>query len=347
MVMTGGESFGGKREWLARGLLISGAPFLLSQLPARDSLLVLNYHRIGNSADDLFDPGVFSATADQLDDQIFYLKRRVSLVTLEEALSFIDGGDKDKVRRCRVLITFDDGYLDNYKIAFPILRAHGAQGVFFLATSMVGSSKVPWWDHIAYLMKTASRRRFSLRYPADLAVDIDRNGLRESLEAVLRSYKKAGNSDPARFIQELAEEAKGEEPPGTLRRFLNWDEAREMARGGMAIGSHTHSHSVLSQLEPERQYEELSKSRAILKEQLGVETDVLAYPVGHKDSFSDRTRRIAREAGYRAAFSHHGGANLQDKTSPYDVKRTKIAGQSRQCFQVETAVYHSTGWFLP
>jgi peptidoglycan/xylan/chitin deacetylase (PgdA/CDA1 family) len=345
--MTGGLSFGGKREWLARGLLLSGASFLLSQLSTRDSLLVLNYHRIGNSGDDLFDPGVFSATADQLDDQISYLKRRVSLVTLEEALSFIDGAIREKARRCRVLITFDDGYLDNYEIAFPILRSHGVQGVFFLATSMVGSSKVPWWDHIAYLMKTARRRQFLLRYPADFAADIDRNGLRKSLEAVLRSYKKPGNSDPARFIRELAEESKGDDVPGTLRRFLDWDEAREMAGGGMVIGSHTHSHAVLSQLESERQYEELSKSRAILKEQLGVDADVLAYPVGHKDSFSEQTQKMAREAGYRAAFSHHGGRNVQGKTSPYDVKRTKIAGQSQRCFEVQTAVGRPTGWFLP
>jgi hypothetical protein len=56
----------------------------------------------------------------------------------------------------------------------------------------------------------------------------------------------------------------------------------------------THSHAVLSQLESERQYEELSKSRAILKEQLGVDADVLAYPVGHKDSFSEQTQKMAR-----------------------------------------------------
>jgi hypothetical protein len=81
--MTGSRSFGGKRELLARGLLWSGASILLSQLPAADSLLVLDYHRIGNPDDDLFDPGVFSATAEEFSDQITYLKRRVSPVTLE------------------------------------------------------------------------------------------------------------------------------------------------------------------------------------------------------------------------------------------------------------------------
>jgi peptidoglycan/xylan/chitin deacetylase (PgdA/CDA1 family) len=347
VVMKSALSFGGKRELLARGLLWSGASFLLSQLPARDSLLVLNYHRIGNPNDDLFDPGVFSATADQFDNQISYLKRHVSLVTLEEALAFIDGTIKEKMSSCRVLITFDDGYLDNYNIAFPILRSHGAQGVFFLATSMVGSCHLPWWDHIAFLVKTARTHRFTLSYPSDLAVDLDKNGLNESLRAVLRSYKNPANSDSARFIQELGEASMGEDPPKTMRRFLSWDEAREMSKCGMAIGSHTHSHHVLSQLEPSRQYEELSTSRAILKEQLGVEVDVLAYPVGGRTSFTDQTRSAAREAGYRAAFSFYGGTNLPGKTSPYDVNRIGIDNQSQGRLRVRTAVCSATGKFWP
>ena len=345
--MAGGLNIGGKRELLARGLLWSGASFLLSQLPVRDSLLVLNYHRLGNAEDDLFDPGVFSATAEEFDNQIAYLKRRLSLVTLEEALAYIDGTIKEKTRRCRVLMTFDDGYLDNYEIAYPILRSHGAQGVFFLATSMVGSCELPWWDRIAYLVKTARSRRFSLSYPAKLAIDIDKSGLPKSLNAILKSFKQPYNCDPARFVRELAEESKGDDPPRTTRRFLNWDEAREMRIGGMAIGSHTHSHTVLSQLEPDRQYEELSMSRVILKEQLGFEADALAYPVGRKTSFTSRTQILVRDAGYRAAFSSYGGTNVHGKTSPYNVKRTKMMGQSWSRFRVRTAVCRSTGSYWP
>lgn len=345
--MASGLNLGGKRELLARGLLWSGASLLLSRLPARDSLLVLNYHRIGNAEEDLFDPGVFSATAEEFDNQIAYLKRRLSLVTLDEALAFAAGAIKEKTRRCRVLITFDDGYLDNYEIAFPILRSHGAHGVFFLATGMVGSCELPWWDRIAYLVKTARRRRFSLRYPAGLAVDLDQAGLAESLRNILRLYKMPDNTDPARFMQELAEEGQGKDVPATLRRFLNWEEAREMIAGGMAIGSHTHAHHVLSQLQPERQCEELSHSRSILKEQLGVEVDVLAYPVGGRSSFTAQTQKLAQEAGYRAAFSFYGGTNLPGKTNPFDVNRIGIGGQSRSRFRVQTSVCRFTGSYWP
>lgn len=337
----------GKRELLARGLYWSGATFFLGSLPARDMLLVLTYHRIGDPASDAFDPGVFSATGEQLDQQISYLKRRASLVTLDEASIFASGKERGGKPRCRVLITFDDGYLDNYQLAFPILRSHGVQGVFFLATSMVGSGAVPWWDRIAYLVKNARARRFTLRYPAELAVDLDAGGLTKSLRDVLHLYKRPENIDSARFLRELEAETKADPPLGTLRRFLDWQEAREMIDGGMAIGSHTHSHPLLSQLEPQQQKQELTESRAILKERLSMEPDALAYPVGARDSFTERTQELAREAGYRIAFSFHGGTNLPGTTRAFDVKRIAVDDQSPVRFRVQTAVCRRTGKYWP
>jgi peptidoglycan/xylan/chitin deacetylase (PgdA/CDA1 family) len=347
--MSALSHFGGKRELLSQALLRSGAAFLLGQLPERNLLLVLNYHRIGNRDDDPFDPEVFSTTGEQLNEQIAYLRRHSSLVTLEEAVAFVDGtiNEKDRHHRCRVLLTFDDGYRDNYEIAFPILRSHGVQGVFFLATDLVGSSHVPWWDHIAYLMKTARRRQFCLRYPSELLVDFDKNGMDKSLREVLNLYKSPENTDHKRFISELKEEAQGSDLPGTLRRFLNWDEAREMASGGMAIGSHTESHHVLSQLRPDQQRQELAQSRAQLRKQLGTEVDALAYPVGAASSFSDQTQQLAQEVGYRAAFSFYGGTNLPRRTQRYDIRRVGVCGQSSPRFRVQATVCRLSGNFWP
>ena len=100
--MNVGPKFDGKRDLLAYGLQWSGILFMLSQLQARDSLLVLNYHRIGDPEKDPWDPGMFSATREQFDEQISYLKRNHSLVTLDEALAFVGGTSKEKTRRCRV-----------------------------------------------------------------------------------------------------------------------------------------------------------------------------------------------------------------------------------------------------
>lgn len=91
----------GKRELLAHSLFWSGATFLLSKLPKRDLLLVLNYRRIGDPDGHSFYPAIFSATAQELD---------ASLVTLEEALAF--PANNDATPRRRLLITFDDGFLE-------------------------------------------------------------------------------------------------------------------------------------------------------------------------------------------------------------------------------------------
>src|SRR5690242_16808607 len=109
----------GKRELLACGLYWSGILRCLRLAPAKSTLLVLNYHRIGDARKDLFDPGVFSATSEEFDEQVSFLKRRTSIVGLEEAEEFVAGHLRDTRPQCRVLITFDDGYLDNYQLAFP------------------------------------------------------------------------------------------------------------------------------------------------------------------------------------------------------------------------------------
>ena len=345
--MIGGSSIGGKREGLARALLSSGLASLLERLHARDSLLVLSYHRIGNSSNDLFDSGVFSATAEELDEQVAYLKNTFSIVTPEEAIAFIDGSTQEITRRCRVLFTFDDGYLDNYKIAYPILRSHGVQGVFFLSTGIVGSCNIPWWDQIAYRIKTAHKRQFTLHYPTNYSIDIDKNGAEKSIQTILKFYKMPINQDSARFMRELAEAAEGEEPPRNLRRFLDWNEARKMIAGGMTIGSHAHSHQILSRMTAEMQQEELSKSRVILNQKLGIDVQALAYPVGHRDSFSELTQTLAQASGYRCAFSHHGGANIQGNISPFDVKRAKIHGQGSLLLRARTAVVRATGSYWP
>jgi peptidoglycan/xylan/chitin deacetylase (PgdA/CDA1 family) len=228
-----------------------------------------------------------------------------------------------------------------------VLKSPGVQGVFFLCTSLVGSNYVPWWDRIAYITKTSKRPRFELRYPGPLSVDFRANGVEISLREILKLYKWPQNTDGERFVAELREACQGDEPPGAVRRFLDWGEAGAMLRGGMAIGSHTQTHPVLSQLDEDKQREELSAPRAVLKERLGIDPDALAYPVGARTSFSHVTERLAQDLGYRIAFSYHGGVNLPGVTRPYDVKRVAISSQSTTHFRVQTGVCRVTGKYWP
>jgi hypothetical protein len=185
-----------------------------------------------------------------------------------------------------------------------------------------------------------------LNYPARLEIDIDKDGVNRSVARVNNLHRKP-DADHDQFMLELKAALGETAPPSTARRYLNWEEAREMIAGGMAIGGHTHSHALLSKLKPEEQRNELTESRAILGKQLGIDANTLAYPYGFAGAFTEQTEQIARDAGYRAAFSFYGGFNGRGVGSRYNLKRVGVDGQSYSRFRAQVSVSRLNGKFWP
>lgn len=328
-----------KRDLAAIASHYTGLSALLRALPSRPVLLVLNYHRIGNPDETPYDSGVFSATAEAFDNQVQYLKKHFHLITLAEAIEIVEG--KAKLKRASVLLTFDDGYLDNYECAFPVLASHGVQGVFFLPTSFIGSNRVTWWDTIAYLVKHSRKPKLTL--PDLPEYDIGAAGVEPVVRALLAQYRNSSAEDGALLIDRLEAACGTPRPNGQTRCFMNWDEAAGMLHGGMAIGSHTHSHEVLSRISEPRQYEELTTSKQILEERLGRPIEAFAYPVGLPESFTAATREAVGRARYRVAFSYYGGFNFAGSVERYNVRRVAIEPMIEPRFQMRTALAAASG----
>ncbi len=326
----------GKRLLLAQVFAKSGLTRVLETLLRRDALLVLNYHRVGNAEETPYDSGTFGPTAEQFDWELGYVKSRFDCVTLEEALAMTTG--QARVRRS-LLITFDDGYLDNYQTAFPILRSHGLHATFFLPTSFIGTTRLPWWDAIAYIVKHSRKDSFRLNYPQPAEFRLDRARPSATVFQVLKLCADTRITNYSPLIDELETACDCPRPNGSSERcFLDWDEAREMQAAGMTFGSHTHAHEILSGLSAERQLAELTESRAILERELGRTIDILAYPVGRPDTFNADTLAAINQLGYRAAFSFYGGANLPGNLNRLDIRRDDCYSPSRELFRLQTTL---------
>lgn len=313
----------GKRELIANLLHRSGALRVLESLRFTDSLLVLNYHRVLDPRDCRYDRAVISASPGQFHEQVAYFKSRFRVIGLPELIEQVES--RKPAAGFRTMITFDDGYIDNYQNAFPILRAAGLPAVFFLPTSYIGTSIVPWWDQIADLLRRSRNRSISLDYPEQRVFSLEEACLDDSIRLVLNLYKSPACQDPERFLEMLERQcgvsrANAADPP----LFLNWDQAREMVAGGMYIGSHTHSHQILSKLTEAGQVEELSKSRDLLETNLRTPLTSLAIPVGALHAFNDSTERALRQTRYQVAFSFYGGVNRGDALRRFDIRRTGV-----------------------
>jgi peptidoglycan/xylan/chitin deacetylase (PgdA/CDA1 family) len=286
------------------------------------SLAVLAYHRVGSRSRARFDHSVYTADADQLEEHIRHFQQHCRLVGVRQAMAIAAG--REHCDRMAVLITFDDGYLDNYQVAFPVLRAHGVPAVFFAVSSFAAGGVIPWWDRIAWTVKSARVERFSLDGAGGPACfDLRKTSREEVSDAVLRIFKTRRQAlEP--FLQELESCCQPEPivPGGEM--FLSWSQAREMVAGGMTVGAHTHTHPILSNLSPEEQAGELALSKQILERELGAGVDVMAYPVGGPDDFNAATARAAEACGYQAAFSCHGGLNRSGHTDRFDIKRIPV-----------------------
>lgn len=311
-----------KRARAARAARWCGLLALLERRPKRPGILVLNHHRVAYPDACPYDHGVIDSTPEQFERQIRWLQRHFRILTLEEVEEAVAG--RRPIRDCGALITFDDGYIDNYAVAFPILKSLGVQGTFFLPTSYVGSSRAPWWDSIAYVVRRSPRGRIRLEYPHALELELagDRE---EAVTKLLRLYKSPEVAEPQRFLDALSEACGGTGPEDAGEPlFLDWRQAAEMLRAGMAIGSHTHTHELLAKLTPEAQHEELRRSRDLLQENLGITVRSLAFPVGSRASFSAATREALQQTGYRLAFSYYGGVNFPGTLDPYNLLRLGV-----------------------
>jgi peptidoglycan/xylan/chitin deacetylase (PgdA/CDA1 family) len=325
-----------RRERLARLGSRWGLIRLLEAAPRRTCLIVLGYHRVGEPTQCPYDRGVFDATPEQFDSQVGWLKQRFHVAELEEVEALLSR--PNRLRHPHVLLTFDDGYLDNYQVAFPILKSHGVQAAFFLPTAFIGTDRIPWWDQIAFLVRGGGSRQIALEYPKPARYDLSELDPDEVIERLLRTFKSPDTTDPERFLAGL-ERACGRTLPerASPRLFMNWEEAAEMSRGGMAIGSHTHTHRLLAKLRPEEQQEELSHSKQVLRERLGITAGALAYPVGSRDSVDAATREAAERTGYRLGFSLHGGVNLPRTMEGLNLLRIPCYREiSLPCFRLRT-----------
>lgn len=325
-------------------LQATGVLRALEHLPRERGLYVLNYHRIGTTDGNVLDDATFSASADSLHTQMTYLRRHFATPPAQQVLESIQRGHFDDPS---VLVTFDDGYRDNYDLAFPVLRDAGVPGCFFVVSGYVDQPSLPWWDHVAYAVKRTSVEVLTLDYPEPLTFDLRTTRRAVVTAGILRAYKRARPLDGQRFFDGFTAATGVEVDGAALSRdlFASWDALREMQAGGMTIGSHTVTHPVLASLPPEAQRRELTQSRERIGEMLGLKPDLLAYPVGGPTAFTDTTQQLAREAGYRAAFSYFGGLNHAERLAPYAIGRASVEiGESHAQFRLKAATATVSRW---
>lgn len=199
-------------------VFLLGMAYIVVQ-SAKAGVPVLNYHQINDKQ-----RNALTITVKEFDEQMAYLKEAgYTTITPDQLVDYLQSGKA--LPENPVLITFDDGYEDNYLNAYPILQKYQFTATIFVVTDFMDTNK----------------------------------------------------------------------------RYLTWEQVKEMRKNGIYFGSHTLSHQFLNQTSSEEETRfQLAKSKEALEWQLREPIGYLAYPGGFYDN---KIIRLTKEAGYRGAFT--------------------------------------------
>ncbi|WP_165071165.1 polysaccharide deacetylase family protein [Paludisphaera rhizosphaerae] len=332
-----------KRAMLAQGLAATGAARALEALGGRRAA-VFTYHRVAEPGEgNPYYDNVVSATPEGFRAQMAMVRDRFRVVGPED---LIDDHDDE---RPRAVVTFDDGYRDNFDAALPILDELGVPATFFIPTDHLERPRLPWWDHLAYIVKSSKLDRFEVeRAPGDprpIVVERADGDRSAAVMTLIRPVLTGEVADRDAFLQRLEAAARVDVDSPALGRelFMTWEHLRKLVDAGHTIGSHAHGHVALGSLDDRSARRELALSRTILEAAVKRPVRTVAYPYGWPGAVSDRTFRLASDVGYRIGFTSFEGI-VRPGFDPLAVPRLNVGcGDTTAMLRSRAALWGAFG----
>lgn len=297
----------------------------------RGKVIVLMYHRILTKEEvsrQSVQPGMYVLNT-VFAQHMTFLKDNFTVLSFHELLALWQGGIwNEQARYC--VVTFDDGWLDNYRHAYPVLKRLSLPATIFLPTDYVGSDEWFWPDQLSVLLKEVVDRPLKIEAKQlEHLISPFLNGDGQLVKALARGEQVTDQiierckhmpiEQIRKFIETLASEV------GVLlpkdRVIVNWDEAREMSRNGISFGSHSCSHRILTTIAHEDVSDELARSKQVLLAQGVNFVPVFCYPNGNSDP---HIQSRVQTCGYEAAVTVQMGVEGGRPGNQFAIKRVGI-----------------------
>lgn len=301
--------------------------------------LILVYHRIATVDKD---PWGTCVREENFAGQLKVIKESADPIPLAEMVRARSDADLPKRP---VSITFDDGYIDNFITAAPLLERFAVPATMFLTTGYFSAAREYWWDELERFIlgpgpRTGMLTVESKRGPRRWSYE---TGACCSSEPCVDPHWRAWEPAPGpretlyQAVYDFLETLPLEEKYSVLDQVRHWagaaaesragyrtvseTEARELAQKPfIEIGAHTITHPVLSALSVDEQKNEIQASKAALERITGKPVAAFAYPYGKRFHYSKATTSLVRECGFEYGCSNFWGV-VTTRTKRFELPR--------------------------
>ena len=277
------------------------------------NIVVLRYHSVHEDVEKydkiigksiIHSPIVFK-------EQMEIVARKFFPITMDDLVKYFN--KEEKIPQNAVIITFDDGYYDNYHYAAPILNSYGLKATFYISVNSIDGKNPPWFVRLRHsFFSTDISRWNSGKNKKNFILEGQENRNMAYVYAC-RECARLNKEQQSKYVNEIEKELQIT-PLEDENLMLSWAQVRELAEMGHIIGSHTISHPNLAYLHKQDIVAEVKDSKLQIEKKIKRNIVHFSYTnPALSPNFNDRTRNIVRETGYLTAVtSNPGPAKISD-----------------------------------
>lgn len=296
----------------------SGIYALINLLLREKVLVILFYHRLKARDEGLSFPDL-AIEADYFNKHMKYLAQKYEIVSMDDVKRILDS--KGVLDRNFAVVTFDDGYRDNYSYGLDIFEKYQVRPTIYITVNGVENQSFLWFDRLAHIIFSSPLDKVYidiLEKEFDLRTVKNRTKLIGMIADKLKKYKEM---DKLMEIDALSEKLKVRIPE-KCNLMMNWSQARELLAVGAKIGCHTMNHPVLTQIPLENLYDEIVVSKQLIEKRIFRDVKHFAYTNGKKKDYNQSIRKLV-EKHYETAVTTVFGVNTTGEDL-YELKRIGV-----------------------
>lgn len=266
---------------------------------------VLMFHRIVEASNKvrIHNHESLEISPEQLRATVHFFRKKgyvfYSLDQMHQALA--SGNLKEKF----VVLTFDDGYLDNYTLAYPILKELEVPFCIYVTTNFPDRKAILWWYILEDMLRDMSRVKFSY-FGEDFDLPASSHLEKEQTFSIIRKLITQ-QFDTKNHTEQLYQIFKSYQQDLFIyaeNMAMSWEQIQEIAADELVtIGAHTVNHYPLRQLKEEELEPEIMDSKRKLEEKLGKAIEHFAYPFGKAPEAGQREFDFIKEHGFKTAVT--------------------------------------------